>query len=137
MKAGKEIVLSAGSIGTPHILLNSGVGNKTELSQLGIRSVVDLPSVGKNFSDHAAIGNQWLVNSNVTLEHLHNDPAFAQSQLEQWEKNKTGLYVDGTFNNIGWLRLPSNSSIFETAKDPSSGPTSGHFELLFTVRCCC
>ena len=52
MTATKEVILSAGSIGTPHILLHSGIGDEKELNKLGITSVLHLPSVGKNLTDH-------------------------------------------------------------------------------------
>ena len=48
----KEIILSAGSIGTPQILMLSGVGDKDELSKYGIQVVHDTPEVGKNLQDH-------------------------------------------------------------------------------------
>lgn len=66
--ASKELVLSAGTIGTPHILLNSGIGDASELSAIGIHPIVDLPSVGKNLSDQPALLNAWFVNSNDTLD---------------------------------------------------------------------
>ncbi|WP_447912293.1 GMC family oxidoreductase [Microbacterium phyllosphaerae] len=47
-----EIVLSAGAIGSPVILLRSGIGPAGELAALGIPVVVDSPSVGKNLHDH-------------------------------------------------------------------------------------
>ncbi|KQR39024.1 GMC family oxidoreductase [Microbacterium sp. Leaf159] len=47
-----EIVLSAGAIGSPVILLRSGIGPAEELAALGIPLVVDSPSVGKNLHDH-------------------------------------------------------------------------------------
>ena len=47
-----EIVLSAGAIGSPVILLRSGIGPADELAALGIPLVVDSPSVGKNLHDH-------------------------------------------------------------------------------------
>ena len=47
-----EIVLSAGAIGSPVILLRSGIGPAEELAALGIPVVVDSPSVGKNLHDH-------------------------------------------------------------------------------------
>ncbi|MER7447983.1 FAD-dependent oxidoreductase [Microbacterium sp. NPDC097977] len=47
-----EIVLSAGAIGSPVILLRSGIGPADELTALGIPVVVDSPSVGKNLHDH-------------------------------------------------------------------------------------
>jgi len=48
----KEIILSAGTIGTPQILMLSGVGDAKELSQHGIPLVQDTPLVGKNLQDH-------------------------------------------------------------------------------------
>jgi choline dehydrogenase-like flavoprotein len=47
-----EVVLSAGAIGSPHILLASGIGPAAELSVNGITPQVDLPGVGKNLRDH-------------------------------------------------------------------------------------
>ncbi|WP_431073874.1 GMC family oxidoreductase [Microbacterium phyllosphaerae] len=47
-----ETVLSAGAIGSPVILLRSGIGPAEELAALGIPVVVDSPSVGKNLHDH-------------------------------------------------------------------------------------
>jgi choline dehydrogenase-like flavoprotein len=64
--AKKEIVLSAGTIGTAQILLTSGVGNKTELESLGIPVLLDLPGVGRNVSDHAATAPTWTINSTET-----------------------------------------------------------------------
>ncbi|KAJ7750469.1 glucose-methanol-choline oxidoreductase [Mycena maculata] len=50
-KAFEEIILSAGTIGTPNILMHPGVGDANILSALGISVVLDLPSVGQNASD--------------------------------------------------------------------------------------
>lgn len=48
----REVVLSAGAINSPALLLRSGIGPKNELAELGIDCVVDLPGVGKNLRDH-------------------------------------------------------------------------------------
>lgn len=50
--ATKEVILSAGAIGTPGLLLKSGVGPEEELSRLGINVVLDSPQVGKGLIDH-------------------------------------------------------------------------------------
>ena len=50
--ASKEVVLSAGAIGSPQLLLLSGVGPKDELAHLGITCRLDLPDVGKHLKDH-------------------------------------------------------------------------------------
>ena len=51
-RAEREVVLSAGAIGSPQLLLLSGIGPARELGGLGIESVVDSPGVGENLQDH-------------------------------------------------------------------------------------
>lgn len=50
--AGKEIIVSGGAYHSPHILLNSGVGDSKHLQEVGIDVVHDLKGVGKNLHDH-------------------------------------------------------------------------------------
>ena len=52
---GRLIVLSAGALQTPAILMRSGVGPREELERLGIGVVRDVPAVGANLSDHPAL----------------------------------------------------------------------------------
>ncbi|HRB92809.1 MAG TPA: GMC oxidoreductase, partial [Chitinophagales bacterium] len=53
--AGKEIILSAGIIGSVQVLKLSGIGPKQELEKHGIEVVLDLPGVGENLQDHPDI----------------------------------------------------------------------------------
>lgn len=53
--ADKEVILSAGAIGSPHLLLLSGVGPKAHLEEHGIECVKDLPGVGENLHDHLLV----------------------------------------------------------------------------------
>ena len=48
----KEVILSAGAIGSPQLLMLSGIGNVKDLKKLGISSIKDLPGVGQNLHDH-------------------------------------------------------------------------------------
>jgi choline dehydrogenase len=50
--ASREVILCAGTIHTPRLLLLSGVGPQAELEPLGIDTVIDLPGVGRNLQDH-------------------------------------------------------------------------------------
>ncbi|MBE2785539.1 GMC family oxidoreductase N-terminal domain-containing protein, partial [Acinetobacter baumannii] len=50
----REIILSAGALHTPHILMLSGIGDKAHLKEHGIECVADLPGVGQGLKDHVA-----------------------------------------------------------------------------------
>ena len=52
VEINREIILSAGSIGSPHILQVSGIGDSEKLKQKGIKIVNELKGVGKNLQDH-------------------------------------------------------------------------------------
>lgn len=56
---GDEIVLSAGAIGSPHILLQSGIGPADEIHKLGADPLIDLPGVGRNLRDHPVLSIRW------------------------------------------------------------------------------
>jgi choline dehydrogenase len=62
-----EIILSAGTIRSPHLLMLSGIGPADHLGALGIPVVVDLPSVGSQLEDH--IEAQLTFRSRVPLSH--------------------------------------------------------------------
>jgi choline dehydrogenase len=53
------IILSAGAIGSPHLLLLSGIGPEDDVRRMGIPSVAHLPGVGQNLQDHAAVPVTW------------------------------------------------------------------------------
>ena len=54
--AGREVVMCAGSIGSPQILLLSGIGPRAELEAVGVDCVLDSPHVGKHLKDHLEVG---------------------------------------------------------------------------------
>jgi choline dehydrogenase len=56
IRASSEVVLSAGAIQTPKILMLSGIGDRAKLAVFGIATVSHLPGVGQNFQDHPIIG---------------------------------------------------------------------------------
>jgi choline dehydrogenase len=54
--AAREVVLSAGAVGSPHILMLSGVGPRRELEAVGVPCQLDAPDVGKHLKDHLQVG---------------------------------------------------------------------------------
>ncbi|MEU9456196.1 mycofactocin system GMC family oxidoreductase MftG [Streptomyces sp. NPDC048277] len=57
---GGEVVLCAGALRSPQLLLLSGVGPRAELAALGIPVVEDVPAVGARFGDHPQVVLEWL-----------------------------------------------------------------------------
>ncbi|MBM4188605.1 MAG: choline dehydrogenase [Gemmatimonadetes bacterium] len=55
-EASGRVVLCAGAIGSPGLLLRSGLGPADELARAGIEPIIDLPGVGRNLQDHLSIG---------------------------------------------------------------------------------
>ncbi|MFZ9284906.1 MAG: GMC family oxidoreductase [Burkholderiaceae bacterium] len=72
VRAAHEVILSAGSIGSPQILQLSGIGPATLLQPLGIPLVQDLPGVGGNLQDHLQIRAVFKVQGATTLNTLAN-----------------------------------------------------------------
>ncbi|KXN84306.1 Oxygen-dependent choline dehydrogenase [Leucoagaricus sp. SymC.cos] len=125
--AKKEVLLGGGIFGSPQILLNSGIGNRTELEAIGVKPLIDNPSVGKNLSDQVAARTLWT----TSLPTTNYDLAAA---LEQWNTSGTGpLGQSFQLNQLSFFRLPDDAPPFkdEGYLDPSGGKTSPHIEFLY------
>ncbi|PPR07314.1 hypothetical protein CVT26_013674 [Gymnopilus dilepis] len=88
----KEVVLSAGAIGSPKILELSGVGNATILERAGVKTVLDLPTVGENFIDHVHSWANAFTTAELTRDSLKLDPDLDEEQQQLWYLNRTGMY---------------------------------------------
>ena len=66
----EEIILSAGAIGSPQLLMLSGVGPKDHLSSLGIPVIADSPGVGQNLRDHPGVWVTWRTKEGFALDGL-------------------------------------------------------------------
>jgi choline dehydrogenase len=66
VEATKEVIVAGGVIGSPQILMKSGIGKQEELEAVGIKTLVNNPAVGKNFSDHAKVDAQFDTNLPTT-----------------------------------------------------------------------
>ncbi|EJF61540.1 aryl-alcohol oxidase-like protein [Dichomitus squalens LYAD-421 SS1] len=131
--ARKEVILSAvfPDVGTPQILLLSGIGDKDRLRALDIEPLLDLPDVGQHLKDHPILANYWNVSSNNTYDDLRRNTTLIEAAIAQWQTNRTGRLVDSPVQSLAFMRVPANSRIFDNVTDPSAGPHSGHFEFLF------
>lgn len=70
VKAKREVIVCMGSYGTPQLLLVSGIGAKSEVEELGIKSQVDLAGVGKNLKDHLMAGPTYKTQPGTSCHYL-------------------------------------------------------------------
>jgi len=91
VRAGREVVLSAGSIGSAQLLLLSGIGPAAQLSALGIPVVLDLPGVGENLQDHPRVGVSWASKKPLGL----TDDERAAAEREYAERRAGPLSSNG------------------------------------------
>lgn len=82
--AAQETVLSAGSVGSPHILQVSGIGPASVLEAAGVSVRHDLPGVGENLQDHLHYRSRWEIDQPLTLfGRTAEDLIDAQRQFEK------------------------------------------------------
>ncbi|EEB91134.1 hypothetical protein MPER_10557, partial [Moniliophthora perniciosa FA553] len=130
--ATKEILLCAGSIGTPQILLLSGIGDVAQLTSpaLNITPVLDLPGVGKNLSDHTRLGINFFANSNDTFDDISRNKTLSDELLARWMRGEGGPLVDTFINHLIFVRLDEVvEDMGDEFEDPAPGLSSGHIEL--------
>ncbi|KAH6886003.1 GMC oxidoreductase-domain-containing protein [Coprinopsis sp. MPI-PUGE-AT-0042] len=75
----KEVILSAGPMGSPKILMHSGVGPKDVLDQLGVRVHLELPVIDQHLQDHLTAGVTWQSRRETAGDLRANGGDFAES----------------------------------------------------------
>jgi len=85
-EASAEVVLSAGAIDSPHLLMLSGVGPADHLEEHGIDVVVDLPGVGQNLQDHLVASASYELTADPEIE-----PGEALCQATGFERTDPDL----------------------------------------------
>lgn len=115
-QASSRVVLSAGAINTPKILMLSGIGPKAELDRIGVETVVDLPGVGQNFQDHVLLaGCIW----------EYNEPQAPKNSLAEatffWKSDSS---LDTPDTQPFQIEVPFASEVTGPAYEPPAGAWS-------------
>jgi len=111
----------------PILLLNSGIGESTTLTNLGIQPRVNLPDVGQNSSVHIGTGLDYFVNATDTFDDIIRNSTLRQILLDEWNQTNGGGPLGSGFGiHHIFVRLPFNSTILKTHPDPAPGPDSPH-----------
>ena len=82
LTARKEILVTAGAIGSPRLLLNSGIGPRQHLVEAGIDPVHDLPGVGENLHDHMDVFVVSECRGDLSFDRYKSWPRAAGAVLE-------------------------------------------------------
>jgi choline dehydrogenase len=67
-RADGEVILSGGTVNSPQLLLQSGIGPADELKAVGISAIHDLPGVGKNLQDHPMVSVGYFCTQKISLD---------------------------------------------------------------------
>ncbi len=108
INANREVVLSSGAIGSPKLLMQSGIGPADHLQSVGIKTLHDLQGVGSNFQDHLDL----FVISECTGDHTYDKygkPHWAALAGLQYIFTKTGPVASSLFSQGGFWYADENA----------------------------
>ncbi|KAB0800575.1 hypothetical protein PPYR_06315 [Photinus pyralis] len=108
VSAKKEVILSAGSINTPQLLMLSGVGPQKHLNKFNI-SVIKNLKVGYNLQDHVSLPYTFLINDSVTISDLGvQNPS---DILNYWLNRNGPLTIPGGAEALAFVKTKLNKHL--------------------------
>lgn len=91
--ARREVVVSTGTLKSPPLLEQSGIGNTSLLQKAGVKALIDLAGVGENLQDHPRIQAAYQLKDNYTsFDRLKYDAEYAAEQRELYDANQLSAY---------------------------------------------
>ncbi|SCB18503.1 GMC family oxidoreductase [Rhizobium hainanense] len=105
----REVILSAGSFASPHLLMLSGIGNARELARHDIPVVADLPGVGENLQDHLDVTIEYRAKSIAPYGVSWRALPHNIGHVFNWIFNKRGLFSSTTGEGGGFISTDPES----------------------------
>jgi choline dehydrogenase len=99
IRVEREVILSAGSIQSPQLLLLSGIGSADDLRAVGVDARHDLPGVGRNLQDHPFVSLIWEISDHNTLY-----GADKPKPLAEWVLRRTGPLTSSVAEVVAFVR---------------------------------
>lgn len=136
-KARKEVLLCAGSVGTPHLLKLSGVGPAEELKEHGISIVKAMPGVGENLMDHIVFHGLTFKTDKSASAHYLQDPVASLPGAVQWFRDGTGPMASQACDSFAFVRSADRDDAPSNLKsnNRTSGKKSADLELICMSLC--
>ena len=107
VRAGKEVILSAGFVGSPQLLMLSGIGHAEHLTQNGITTIADLP-VGDNLHDHMFHAMTFHATS---AKMRGSAPYFARGVLKELIRPGKSFLANSVFESVGFVRTSQATDV--------------------------
>ena len=101
--AAREVILSSGAVGTPHLLMHSGIGKAADLKAFGIGIVADRPGVGANLNEHPDFVVKVRCDRPLSILNQARWPGKALVGL-QWMLGRKGIGATNLFDAVAYLR---------------------------------
>ena len=111
VKAKKEIILCAGAVGSPHILLLSRIGPSVQLQEVGIDTISDVP-VGENLQDHMILPLEYVIHSDNDRYDtvIHPSTILSLTTFYQYIVNGNGPLSSPTVTSVAFLELDTGDN---------------------------
>ena len=107
-RARREVVLSAGAINSPQLLLLSGVGPAADLKALGVEVTHDLPGVGANLRDHPDFIFGYHLNDPNLIGLSLKGSARMLKEIARWRKERRGAVASNFAEAGGFLKTQAD-----------------------------
>ena len=105
--ARKEVILSSGAVGSPQVLMLSGIGPSDHLAEMGIKCRLNLPGVGQNLQDHPVIYMKYKIDKPVSMsKYLRKDRMFYIGA--RWILTHTGPGATNNLETCALIRTDSS-----------------------------
>ncbi len=105
--ANREVIISAGAIASPQILMLSGIGNETELRSKNLKVIKHLPGVGRNLQDH--LQARPVFRTNLPTINMDSKSTLKQILIFlQYIANRSGPMTMAASLGVGFLRTSRN-----------------------------
>ncbi|TLD22433.1 hypothetical protein PspLS_07780, partial [Pyricularia sp. CBS 133598] len=141
LQVSKEVIISAGALDSPKILMHSGIGPDDQLSKFDIPVLHNLPGVGANYADHYHASFVWRRKEHTSLRpEFFSDPKRIEKAQRDWELYRTGDYVTlgtqlstGFFKSESTLKSAEFQALPDKEKQRMQKPTIPTYEIVWNA----